>query len=302
MHIMCIKVCVNDFNFTMQFHFFVPFIIFPLLWLAKYTWAWHLSIRIIPCAITSPVSDYMPDSCSMNMLVRKGAHTLVNMRALIHTHVDSRRRLKRSRASIALAINALSASVSHFCLSLQNAQFRIIDADVRPLLASTLAFLDSPSPYFANSSGCNFVFWRRWVCFSRAAVSDNSSSGLHFWIFPMAIFAFNSLRFCLIHASVSLYGVQKYFEIAWQNIAVNFINKFELASERNSNNYNRNWFVNSYWIRHNFAKSLLIIMHSNASGNTMLIQWLSLRNKAFTANSHNRLLYPLLMQVVLEVN
>lgn len=109
-----------------------------------------------------PVPDYASDSCSgpvNSSYERARTQSFACIRALIHTHVDAGRRLKRSPASIALAINALSASAAPFCLSLQNARFRIIDADVPPVDPSRFH-------YSADSSGWYF-FWRRRVFFTR---------------------------------------------------------------------------------------------------------------------------------------
>lgn len=188
-----------------SFNFSILFIIFPSLWLAKYTWTWHLSIRIILCAITSPVSDYMPDSCSMNMLVRKGAHTLVSTPAFIHTHVDGRRRLKRSRTSIALAINAPSR------LFVYPSRTRDSALSTPTCTPSSRSPLLSSTPYFADSSGCNFFFGRWWVCFLRAAVSDNSTGS------SFSNLSNGDSRFRLAALLFDLHRtVQKYFEITWQ--------------------------------------------------------------------------------------
>lgn len=71
--------------------------------------------QYIQCAITASVSDYVPDPGSMNSSNER-ACTHTHAHVLVHTHVADRRRLKRSPTSIVLAINALSASVSSFCL------------------------------------------------------------------------------------------------------------------------------------------------------------------------------------------
>jgi len=90
--------------------------------------------------------------------------------ALVHMYVGDRRRLKRSPTSIALAINALSASASSFCLSPRNARFRIID--VNP-------FTPSPRPSFLIIPRVDVTFLTsQRECFLRAAIPDLSNLDL----------------------------------------------------------------------------------------------------------------------------
>lgn len=102
-----------------------------------YTWARHLSIRIIQCAITTlsfviMCAGFTFRSNEHLIRGRIRAHTFVHVYALIQ---HARRRLTKIKAIAGhrlcvSAINALSASP--FCLFPRNARFRIIDADVSP--------------------------------------------------------------------------------------------------------------------------------------------------------------------------
>jgi len=150
-----------------------------------------------------------------NSYERACTHTCIC--ALVYMHVGDRRRLKRSPTSIALAINALSASASSFCLSPRNARFHIIDVNIPSPLSSFLF-----SHY--SASGCYF-FWRRSESVFYAAIPDLSD--FHFWIFLTSeTLIFDSLQPCLICRSFALYSenIVKLFENVAKALIINYAN------------------------------------------------------------------------------
>lgn len=105
---------------------------------------------------------------------------------VLHTHVSDRRRLKRSPTSIALAINAPSAS--SFCLSLQNAR----DSALSTCTSLVYPLLDPLFSLFREREWVLLFLASQRECFF-FIVSDNSSD-FRFRIFLTVILVSDSLQ------------------------------------------------------------------------------------------------------------
>jgi len=147
----------------------------------------YLSIHIVQYAIIAPVSDHVPDpgSSPLNSLYKRVC-THTRSRIPVHVHIGNRQRLKWSPTSIALAINALSASASPFCLSSKSTIPHYRRA--HPFVLSSI-----PISHY-SASGCYFFFASQGECFLHTSISNNLSD-FRFRIFLMVTFRFAHYSF-----------------------------------------------------------------------------------------------------------